>query len=454
MYQHYLSIIICRWKTTNSSSTFYKHNSVIRLDGRSICRGWHQNQLLPGNTDQSGKCQVGFFGRLYGINEYQVLVDPGDTSRLEWRKWNIFTKLPIGLVAFVEEDAFVARHSENGEYRFGDLSPRRGLSGDIAIFPNRDQVQYFTEGGILVEVEPVKYNLDDLDFITRRVKVSKEEVQLGSRILSNVIVNSAENNDYYDLRLMYGWDLIRSVITYNATYNYYWGQFPGLIKALPSSSQTFGSPHKMTFKWGLPLSFTRHRILEVSRVLQPGTSVQVSASAWKTTTEVPFTAKLVAIYEDGKRRKKQINGTYLETVLSEVKTDYGAPYYTHNGTQAPTTTTTTTSTSVSTTDSPTLRTSRRPPGFIKLSTPRPRRTTTPIPTEPNPLLRFYPQFSNNEFQDEDSEIEKDKMQSDQASLSQSDKRSPMTESLINSGNTLRNISLQVYASLFLLCLLS
>ncbi len=40
--------------------------------------------------------------------QFQVLVDTTSTSRLEWQKWDIFTKRPFGVVAFSDK-ALVAR---------------------------------------------------------------------------------------------------------------------------------------------------------------------------------------------------------------------------------------------------------------------------------------------------------------------------------------------------------
>ena len=295
-------------------------------------------------------------------------------------------------------------------------------------------MSYLKKGELLGEIEPIKYEMPDVQFETRRAKIHKEQVHLGSKILSNDPVAPENKNSHRE----YAWDMIRSVIAYNATYYYYWGQSPGLIKALSSSGQTFTYTSKrITFSWGLPLKYDRHRILEVSANLQPGTAVQVQASAQRTTTEVPYTAKLVSIFADGKMTKRMINGTYLETLLSDVSTDYGRPYFSHNGKLAPTTTSTTTSTT-STTPRPT--TTPTP----KTTTLRPRRTTTPVPTEPNPLLRFYPTVEQApEEEMAASKNQSDLMLSDQG-IQKNSKRSssnPMTESLVNNqGNSLPRAS--------------
>ena len=66
----------------------------------------------------------------------------------------------------------------------------------------------------------------------------------------------------------------------------------------------------------------------------------------------------------------------------------GPPHFIYNGTDAPTTTSTTTTTisTVSTTVITTEATKKK--WFTKSITQRPKRTTTPMPTEENPLLRY------------------------------------------------------------------
>ena len=45
------------------------------------------------------------------------MVDNTGTTRLEWRAWDIFTKLPVGMVAYTEEDQFVARVKRGSSFR-------------------------------------------------------------------------------------------------------------------------------------------------------------------------------------------------------------------------------------------------------------------------------------------------------------------------------------------------
>ena len=78
------------------------------------------------------------------------------------------------------------------------------------------------------------------------------------------------------------WTDLSTIVTYNATYQFYWGQMAGLIKALPTSAETFSKKQRLEFKWGMPHKYERHRIMKISDRLLPGTSSNVSVWAFKT----------------------------------------------------------------------------------------------------------------------------------------------------------------------------
>ena len=100
----------------------------------------------------------------------------------------------------------------------------------------------------------------------------------------------------------------------------------------------------MEFIWGLPYKYDRGRIIEVTAKLQPGTSTNVTVSATMTSTNLPYSAKLISVFEDGKTKKRRIDGHYQERVLKDINVQQNSPHYTQNGKPAPTTTTTTTTT--------------------------------------------------------------------------------------------------------------
>merc|ERR1712051_1017496 len=143
---------------------------------------------------------------------------------------------------------------------------------------------------------------------------------------------------------------------------------------LPAKAETYGGGDKyeqVDFSWGLPLKFSRPQIKRVSAKLMKGTMVNVSVEALLTTTELPYESTLMGNFKDGQVREHNISGTYQETVLANIVVKKAPPYFIFNGTEAPTAATV-------------------KEWFTKPATQRPKRTTTPMPTEENPLLRFYP----------------------------------------------------------------
>ena len=111
------------------------------------------------------------------------------------------------------------------------------------------------------------------------------------------------------------------------------------INSLDSSYYLF---QEVEFVWGLPLEYNRGRIVEVTAKLQPGTSTNITVIGTKTLSKVGYTAKLISIYEDGKTKKRRIDGHYEEKVLKDIKVQKSPPHFTKTGRPAPTTTTTTT----------------------------------------------------------------------------------------------------------------
>lgn len=106
--------------------------------------------------------------------------------------------------------------------------------------------------------------------------------------------------------------------------------------------------------------------------LEPGTGVNVTLTANYTEMEVPYTATLIAHYEDGATTSRLISGTRQEKTMFDILPEFGPIYFLGNyslvpttvpppTTEPPTTTTTTTMTVVMTTKQPqeTSRTTHR-----------------------------------------------------------------------------------------------
>ena len=97
---------------------------------------------------------------------------------------------------------------------------------------------------------------------------------------------------------------------------------------------------------------------------------------------------------------------FQETVFSDVEVSHDVPYFTKNGSATPTTTSAPTTTSLTTSSvsssSDDITGTPFPTRIIHL---KPLRTTTPMPTSANPLLRFYPQSGSKEDPDTEEEDE-------------------------------------------------
>jgi len=415
-----------RWQSTKRDEHFARTDQrVVRSTGKyssAICRGYFQNTLVAGGTNALNQCAAYFSDKLVLVDDFQVLVDKTLTSRYEWEKWDIFTKLPIGGVAFTETATEATYIATLNSGKICELDPRKGLTGKLSVSQDGKNVAFLEKGYILKEIEPQSYELKNTKYATWRAKVERTPVHLGSVLLNN---RNQLENDF--------WDEITSIVTYNASYSFYFGQLEGLIRALPAKAETYGGGEKyesVDFSWGLPLKFSRPQIKRVSANLMKGTLVNVSVEALLTTTELPYESAIVINFKDGQVREHNISGTYQETVLANIVVKKAPPHFIYNGTDAPTTTSTTTTTisTVSTTVVTTTATNKK---WFTNKTQRPKRTTTPMPTEENPLLRFYP--VEDDFE-ESNEIPP-QMMSDQGGFGakHSERSSPFMESA-SSGN--------------------
>ena len=246
----------CRWHFTKHNEHFARSDQrVVRSNGKyssAICRGNFQNTLVAGGTNALNQCAAYFSDKLVLLDDFQVLVDKTLTSRYEWQKWDIFTKLPIGGVAFTETATEATYISTLDSGKICELDPRKGLTGKLAVSQDGKSVTFLEKGYILIEIEPQSYELKNTKYATWRAKVNRTPVHLGSVLLNNR--NEIQNSK---------WDEMSSVVTYNASYNFYFGQLNGLIRALPAKAETYGGGDKyeqVDFSWGLPLKFSRYTI--------------------------------------------------------------------------------------------------------------------------------------------------------------------------------------------------
>ena len=186
---------------------------VVEAKDIAICRVKDGDNLLPGRTDKSGYCMV------EGRKEagYQVLVDSVGMARLEWRYWDMCDKPEIGSVAY-NQQLFIASLDMHGEEIVGDLDYGRGMSGEIRAFSKNMKQVKRTEGQVLTDVEPIKYQLENIIF---QVKI-QSKIQLGSVCLCA----DKEDNPV--------WILVRHTLSFHHPSYSYWGHVPGTVRGLPA----------------------------------------------------------------------------------------------------------------------------------------------------------------------------------------------------------------------------
>lgn len=108
---HSLSVYFFRFRWSWTNSTLVSSSvdpQILRVGNHAICRGWHQNQIVGGGTLKNGLCSAVFSDKIHFLKDFQVLTDISGTSKIEWQHWDMFTKRPIGIVAF-KEKAFIAK---------------------------------------------------------------------------------------------------------------------------------------------------------------------------------------------------------------------------------------------------------------------------------------------------------------------------------------------------------
>ena len=209
-------------------------NSISK--GAAICRGYFQNTLVPGSTNEQNQCVAYFFEKVVFLEDFQVLMDKTMTSRYQWVPWDIFTKIPLGSVAFTEGVAEATFISHDRDHHIGEIDPKRHLTGNMAVSVDGKEVSYAKKGVILQEIEPTSYELQQTTFINYRAKTQRNPVILGHATLSlpvtaeDTLVSGEEEK---------AWQEVSSVVAFNASYSFYFGQLEGLIRALPTAGPTY-----------------------------------------------------------------------------------------------------------------------------------------------------------------------------------------------------------------------
>ncbi|CAH0556536.1 unnamed protein product [Brassicogethes aeneus] len=328
---------------TSDESVSTKPVYICRAKANGI---WVTGQLrLDKNV-----CIVSHYNHVNEEKNFEILINIENSARLSWVYRDKYTLNPQGAVCSDEQHTlFIARRKAKVHGKGGSLSYYVGIfdsTEDLGVFhlvdQNNNEIE-FEDGEILVESEPVRYEFKSLRFVLRRSP--KKKTILGKAILKNEVE---------------GLQRVESVISYNYTHFLSWGKGHGLLTGLPFTVH-LNNGTSLKGKWGISESAERIEMAPIERYLETGTAVNVTLIGNYTETDVPYTATVVAIYKDEKRREWVIHESKREKKMDEVYANFDPLYFIHNNSHVPTTTTTTSTTTTTTTSKTTTTTQEANP---------------------------------------------------------------------------------------------
>lgn len=105
------------------------------------------------------------------------------------------------------------------------------------LFLQEEQEKDFEDGEVLVETEPIRYELTVIRYNMDRKNIANKEKILGSTLLKN-------ENPYAAT--------IDTMMAYESNYSLYWGQGKAILKGLPTIIRHQNGSLMEEIKWGIP----------------------------------------------------------------------------------------------------------------------------------------------------------------------------------------------------------
>ncbi|XP_011311766.1 protein unzipped [Fopius arisanus] len=298
-----------------------------------VCRAaqsgvWVAGAQLKGEK----KCTVTVLGIVQAVENYELLENVDNAARLSWVSWSKFYPIPTGAV--VTETMYVARYpvtrnetdkdtlTPTYTHYIGTLNHDEKL-GTIAYVKSDGQQGSTNAGELLVETEPIYYELTSVKLNHWRTRIIKSE----SKIIGQATISNSGTE---------GAKLVEKS-AYGYKYSSYWGQGHAMIKALNTSITLFNRTKLPTIKWGMEERSERMDSYSLEIYLEPGTGVNVKVKANYTEYEVPYTGQLVSHYEDGESKSREISGMRREETITDLRSEFGPIYFLSNSSIVPTT---------------------------------------------------------------------------------------------------------------------
>lgn len=308
-----------------------------------ICRALHNGAWIPGglHEDREDKCTVSFIGKVYEYERYEVLQNVDNAARLVWSDWQD-DEVPAGAVS-CGADIYIAHRASpkfklidnnypiGTSFLIGKVDVKEGLFGRISVInEDKQEESGLRDGQILIEIEPIKYELTVTKLQESKKKVSKKTVQLGEATLQNPGNISRMT---VDTVVAYKWDYVSN-----------WGQGKAMLKGLLTTINFDKPPFVEEIKWGISSTKSTDGLEKIETALDPGVGVHVTVMGNSSNVDIPYSGTLVSIFGDNTITSRTIQGTWHQTAMLDITQHFGPLYYIQNLTQVPTTTTTTTTT--------------------------------------------------------------------------------------------------------------
>ena len=278
-----------------------------------MCRTRVEGVLLAGQTE-GGRCWVvGEGGRLTSVSQYSVLSHQVSASKLEWRSYRRFSPLPSGAVAGVDtgELVFLARRLEGGLMVPAQVEVG-GFGGNVAVYSQAEAVRLEADCDVLVEVEPVRYELS-IDTYHKSPISNKERKTLATSSM---------------FRFEEGSDSVArmtKMLSYTYEKSLYFGHIKGTIKGLPTKVK-LPTGERKTITWGRTEEDKQQESIMVGHNMNKNTAVDITVSAQLVTEEQPWQGRMRAVFSDGSGREREVEGVTITSYLDMIQPSYSVLY--------------------------------------------------------------------------------------------------------------------------------
>ncbi|XP_014205059.1 protein unzipped [Copidosoma floridanum] len=290
-----------------------------------ICRAKHNDLWVAGSQKMGEKnCTVTYLGSVGSYKHYQLLENVEGAARISWNKWSKYASPPSGAVA--SDKLYVARHeasqSTSQTHYIGTLDSQ-DMPSSIQYAKEGGEEGSASEGQLLVEIEPISYELRDFELVRTKSRVVKREM----RDLARVTIGNTGTEP----------STMAEALAYSYTHVIYLGQGHAMLQGL-NTSVTARNNHKLLdMKWGIKIRENRTGVHNVEINLKAGTAVNVTLQGEYVVEDTPYTGMLFSRYEDSASAKpRSVNGEHREEKIVNVKPIFGLVYYTGNNSLAPT----------------------------------------------------------------------------------------------------------------------